>query len=258
MKIGVLIKQVPARDTRIAINSAGTWIDETGIQYETSEADEYALEAALQLKESLGGDVVAISLGPERVQEALRTALAKGADSALRIDAAAADATDPLRVATALAGVIRDASFDLVLSGLQSDDLGYGQTPVLLAELLDLPHATMVVGFEHTDSGLKVRRELEGGWFQDATLPLPAVLTIQSGINKPRYTALRGIMAAKRKPLEVIASSELLPRDVYAGVEVTRVFALEQTGNAEMLQGAPAEQAAALIERLRYSERVLS
>lgn len=258
MKIGVLIKQVPARDSELTINADESWIDETGIDFETSEPDDYALEAGLQLKEAQGGEVIAISLGPERVHEALQTALAKGADRAVHVTDEHGHGLDPLQVAGALAGVAKEESFDLVLSGLQSDDHGYGQTGVLLAELLGMPHATVVVNIEASGDKLKIKRELEEGWFQTTELPLPAVVTIQSGINKPRYTSLKGIIAARKKECKAVPSSEVMPTDMSSGMEILRIYAPEVSGAAEMLEGSTGEQAAALVEKLRYQARVLS
>ncbi len=257
MKIGVLIKQVPVRDAELTIAADESWIDETGVTFESCEPDDYALEAALQLKEAQGGEVVAISLGPARVQEVLSTALAKGADRAIHIVVEDANGLDPLQVAGALARTATDESFDLVLAGLQSDDNGYGQTGVLVAELLGVLHATVVVDISVDGDKLAVKRELEGGWFQSTELPLPAVLTIQSGINKPRYTTFKGIIAAKKKELREIPGADVIPTDVASGMKVLRIYAPDDTGMAEMLEGSPAEQAAALIEKLRYSARVL-
>lgn len=257
MKIGVLIKQVPARDTELTINADESWIDETGIEFESSEPDDYALEAGLQIKEAQGGEVVVISLGPARVQDALRTALAKGADRGVHIADEHGHGLDPLQVAGALAGIAREESFDLVLSGLQSDDHGYGQTGVLLAELLGVPHATVVVDIDATEDKLTVKRELEEGWTQQTELPLPAVLTIQSGINKPRYTSFKGIMAARKKEIREVASQAAMPSDISAGMEILRVYVPDEAGVAEMLQGSAAEQATALIEKLKYQARVL-
>ncbi len=257
MKIGVLIKQVPARDSEIAINADESWIDEDGIEFETSEPDDYALEAALQIKEAQGGEVVAISLGPKRVQDALRTALAKGADRAIHIADEHGHGLDPLQVAGALAGAVGAESFDLVVSGLQSDDHGYGQTGVLLAESLGLPHATVVVDIDAGTDKLTIKRELEEGWTQSVELPLPAVLTIQSGINKPRYTSFKGIMAARKKEIREIPGQDLMPADIAAGMRILRIYAPEGAAAAEMLEGGPAEQAAALLEKLKYQARVL-
>ena len=257
MKIGVLIKQVPARDSELTINSDESWIDESGIEFESSEPDDYALEAGLQLKEAQGGEVVVISLGPARVQDALRTALAKGADRGVHVVDEHGHGLDPLQVAGALAGIAKEESFDLVLSGLQSDDHGYGQTGVLLAELLGAPHATVVVDIEAAADRLTIKRELEEGWSQKVDVPLPAVLTIQSGINKPRYTSFKGIMAARKKEIREVGSQEVMPTDVSSGMQILRVYTPDDTGVAEMLEGGPAEQAAALIEKLKYQARVL-
>ncbi len=257
MKIGVLVKQVPARDSQLNIDSAQSWIDESGIEFESSEPDDYALEAALQLKEAEGGEVVVLSLGPDRVEETIRTALAKGADRGIHIVDEHGHGLDPLQVAAALAGVANEESFDLVLSGLQSDDLGYGQTGVLVAELLGVPHATVVVDIELAGDTIKAKRELEEGWYQSVSLPLPAALTIQSGINKPRYTSFKGIMAARKKEIRAVPSQEVMPADVSSGMEILRIYVPEVSGAAEMLEGGVAEQAAALVEKLKYQARVL-
>ena len=205
MKIIVAIKQVPERDAQVRIDAAGKWIEEADIQYAMNESDAYALEEALQLKEKHGGEVVVLSAGPERVGTTIREALAKGADRAIHIDADDLGKRDSLGVARLLAEAIKPESPDLVLTGLQSDDLGLGQTGVILAELLGLPHASLILQVEKTETGLSVKRELENGWFQTIELPLPAVLTIQSGGNKLRYATLMGIKRAKTKELRRIA-----------------------------------------------------
>src|SRR6201993_2150948 len=212
MKIIVAIKQVPERDAQVRIDSAGKWIEEADVQFAMNESDAYALEEALQLKEKHGGEVVVLSAGPERVGTTIREALAKGADRAIHVDADNLHTLDSLSVARILASAIKPESPDLVLTGLQSDDLGLGQTGVILAELLGLPHASLILTVEKTDAGLKVKRELEGGWFQTIEVPLPAVLTIQSGGNKLRYATLMGIKRAKSKEMRHIAAAD-------AGVE---------------------------------------
>ncbi len=205
MKIIVAIKQVPERDAQVRIDASGKWIEEADIQYAMNESDAYALEEALQLKEKHGGEVVVLSAGPERVGTTIREALAKGADRAIHIDADDLGQRDSLGVARLLAEAIKTEAADLVLTGLQSDDLGLGQTGVILAELLGLPHASLILQVEKTEAGLSVKRELENGWFQTIELPLPAVLTIQSGGNKLRYATLMGIKRAKTKELRRIA-----------------------------------------------------
>src|ERR1035438_5817586 len=187
MKILVAIKRVPARDSQLRIASSGKWIDEADLAYEINEADAYALEEGLQLKEKHGGEVVALCAGPARAAQAIREALAKGADRAIHIEEENLGALDPLAAARLLAAAVRTEKPDLILTGLQSDDLGSGQTGVVLAELIGLPHGTIIMAVGKIDSGIRVKRELEDGWFQNVEMPLPAVLTIQSGINKLRY-----------------------------------------------------------------------
>jgi electron transfer flavoprotein beta subunit len=256
MKIIVAIKQVPERDSSIVVASGGTGIDERDLAYAMNEPDAYALEEALQLKEKHGGEVIALSVGPERVAATLREALAKGADRAIHIqtDSGTLGARDTLSLARLLADAIRPESPDLVLTGLQSDDLGLGQTGVVLAELLGIPHATLILHVEKTDTGLKVKRELEDGWFQQVEMPLPALLTIQSGGNRLRYATLMGIKKARTKPTSTIAAAA---STVALAIELTRVYLPEKQKRTQMLQGTPAEIAAQLVEKLRSEVRVL-
>src|SRR5678815_1891012 len=192
MKIVVAIKQVPLRDSPLRVNTAGTWIQEDNVSFEINEPDAYALEEALQLREKHGGEVIVISAGPARVSQTLREALAKGADRGIHVDIAT---LDTLRVANVLAEALRAESPDLILTGLQSDDLGYGQTGVILAELLGLPGSTIIMQVEIKPGKVRVKRELEDGWFQHIEMPLPAVLTIQSGLNKLRYATLMTLIS---------------------------------------------------------------
>ncbi len=201
MKIAVCIKQVPAKDAPLRIAEGGAWIRETDIGFEMNEPDSFALEEALRLKEKHGGEVVAVSMGPERAKQVIKEALAKGADRGIHVADDKFFLLDPLGSAKSLAAALQKEKFDLILTGLQSDDQGFGQTGVLLAELLGLPHATIIMQIEVQDGRMRLKRELEAGWFQWVELPLPAVLTIQSGINKVRYASLKGIMAAKKKEI---------------------------------------------------------
>jgi len=254
MKIIVAIKQVPERDAQLSILPDGRWIEEDALHYVINEPDAYALEEALQLKEQHGGEVVALCAGPERVTSTLREALAKGADRAIHIASDTIGKLDTLALAHVLAEPIRAESPDLVLTGLQSDDLGLGQTGVVLAELLGVPHSTLVLHVEKTGAGIRVKRELEDGWFQHIDLPLPAVLTIQSGGNKLRYATLMGIKKAKTK--ETRSEAAAIPRTP-ATVELTRIFLPEKQKQTQMLKGSPAEIAAQLVEKLRSEVRVL-
>lgn len=253
MKIGVCMKQVPAKEAPLRINEAATWVREGDISYETNEPDNYALEEALRLKEKHGGEVVVISLGPERVRQVIKEGLAKGAERAIHIVDDEFYALDPLQTATAIAGAVREEKFDLLLTGLQSDDHGFAQIGVILAELLDLPHATIIMEIQVQEGRMKVKRELEGGWFQWVTLPLPAVLTIQSGINKPRYASLKGIMAAKKKEIRAVPRGEVCP----ATQQTKKLYVPEKTKKTEFLEGPPKQAVAKLLEKLKHEARVL-
>lgn len=256
MKIIVAIKQVPERDAPVRIDGSGKWIEESDVQYAMNESDAYALEEALQMKEKHGGEVVVVSAGPERVGTTIREALAKGADRAIHIDAEDLRQRDALGVARLIAEAIRPESPDLVLTGLQSDDLGYGQTGVILAELLGLPHATLILNVEKTDAGLKVKRELEAGWFQDIELPLPAALSIQSGGTKLRYATLMGIKKAKTKEMRVVSAAEL--GAAAAPVAVLQSITLPQKQKStQIIEGDAKQAAATLVEKLKFEVRVL-
>jgi electron transfer flavoprotein beta subunit len=256
MKIIVAIKQVPERDAQVRIDAAAKWIEESGLQHALNESDAYALEEALQLKEKNGGEVVVLIAGPERVGPTIREALAKGADRAIHIDCADLGKLDALGVARLLAAAIKPENPDLVLTGLQSDDLGQGQTGVILAELLGLPHSSLILHVEKTDAGLTVKRELEEGWFQTIELPAPAVLTIQSGGNKLRYATLMGIKRARSKPVLQVAEAELAI-DAAPVVVLERVALPQKQKSTQILSGTPKDAAAALVEKLKFEARVL-
>jgi electron transfer flavoprotein beta subunit len=256
MKIVVAIKQVPERDAQVRIDAAEKWIEESGLQFALNESDAYALEEALQLKEKHGGEVVVVSAGPERVSQTIREALAKGADRAIHIDCDDLGSRDALGVARLLAEAVRPENPDLVLTGLQSDDLGLGQTGVIVAELLGLPHSTLILHVEKTGAGLTVKRELEEGWFQEIELPVPAVLTIQSGGNKLRYATLMGIKRAKTKEVRRVRAAEL-GAGAAPVVVLERIALPSKQRSTQMLPGTAKEAAAALVEKLKFEARVL-
>lgn len=241
------------------LNPAGTWIQETDLSFEINEPDIYALEEALRLKEKHGGEVVLCSLGPARAQQAIKEALAKGADRALHLDDPSFEGLDAFGAARALAGAIRREKPDLVLTGLQSDDNGFAQTGVILAEMLGLPYATIIMEIQVSGTALKVKRELEGGWFQWLELPLPALLAIQSGINKPRYATLKGIMAAKTKPIQKLTPGDLgLSReDLSPRQRFLKVYVPPKSSQTEYLQGSPKEIATRLVDKLKNQARVI-
>ena len=253
MKIAVCIKQVPTREWQPRLNESKTWIREQDASFEMNEPDAYALEEALRLREKHGGEVVVCSAGPGRVAQVIREALARGADRALHVADDRLAAADASMVAEALAGAMRGQSFDLIMTGLQSDDQGFAQTGVLIAERLALPHATIIMEVQASAAGLRVKRELEGAWFQWVSMPLPAVLTIQSGINQLRYATLKGIMAAKKKEIaRVPAPAGLKPTQRIVSLSVP-----QKTKHTEIIAGSSAEAAAELVRRLREERRVI-
>jgi electron transfer flavoprotein beta subunit len=261
MKIAVCIKQVPTREWQPRLNDGKTWIREQDASFEMNEPDAYALEEALRLREKQGGEVVVCSAGPARVQQVLREALARGADRALLVEDDALASADASVTADAMAAAMKDEQFDLVLTGLQSDDQGHAQMGVILAERLGISHSTIIMEVQITDPStgagqaarLRVKRELEGGWFQWIAMPLPALLTIQSGINQLRYATLKGIMAAKKKEIRKVPLA--------AGLEPTQeIVSLSvpvRSKQTHMIAGPPAEAAKELVRRLREEARVL-
>jgi electron transfer flavoprotein beta subunit len=250
------MKQVPQKDVPLKLNESGTWIRED-VSYEVNEPDAYALEEALRQREKHGGEVVVISAGPARAQQVLREALAKGANRAIHLEDDRFLTLDALNIAKALAAAIKDEQFDLVFTGLQSDDYGYAQTGVVLAELLGWPHATIIMQIEKKDGGIRLKRELEGGFFQFIDMPLPAVLTIQSGINKLRYATLIGIKQAKTKPLRKVSWDEISPALGENLQKLERLYVPAKTKTTEFLDGPPAEVAKKLVNKLREEIRVL-
>jgi electron transfer flavoprotein beta subunit len=253
MKIAVCIKQVPTREWQPRLRDDKTWIREQDVSYEMNEPDAYALEEALRLREKHGGEVVVCSAGPARVQQVIREALARGADRAIHVEDEALASADAFVTADALASAMAGDAFDLVLTGLQSDDQGHGQTGVVLAERLGMPHSTIIMEIQVQDAGLRVKRELEGGWFQWLAMPLPALLTIQSGINQLRYATLKGIMAAKKKEIRKAP----LPAGLQASQQIVALALPARGKQTQMIEGAPAAAAADLVRRLREDARAL-
>ena len=259
MKICVLIKQVPHRESVLKIDADETWVVEDNLVFITSESDTYALEEGLLLKESRGGEVVVCTMGPERAGQVLKDALAKGADRALFLQDDSFSQLDSQGAARAFAAALKDEQFDLVLLGLQSDDTGDAQLGPMLAEELNLPHVTLVMGTELLDGRVKVKQELEGGWSQHLEVDLPALLTIQSGINKPRYASLRGIMAMKKKEIKQLTAADLglNADDLVPDKIVVRLYVPPKTKDTIFLKGAPEEVVVQLVEKLANEAKVL-
>jgi len=253
MKIAVLVKQVPGSESPLPLNSNQSWLDENGISYVMNECDNYAIEEALQIKEGNGdGEVVVISLGPERVQKVIREGLAKGADRAIHVQIDSGALADPLIIASLLTEAIRDEKFDLILSGLQSDDLGMGQTGIIVGELLDMSTASLAMATELSEGKIKVKRELEAGFFQWVSMSLPASITIQSGLNTPRYPSLKGIMGAKKKEINVVT-----PNVDNIRQSAKKVYVPQSDKQTTMIEGSVDQIVDKLVETFRNEIKVL-
>jgi electron transfer flavoprotein beta subunit len=253
MKIAVCIKQVPTREWQPRLNDDKTWIREGDASFEMNEPDAYALEEALRLKEKHGGEVIVCSAGPSRVAQVIREALARGADRAIHVEDEGLASADAFVTSAALAAAMKDEAFDLILTGLQSDDQGFAQVGVIVAEKLGLPHATIIMEVQVDGGALRVKRELEGGWFQFVAMPLPAVLTIQSGINQLRYATLKGIMAAKKKEIRKAAA----PAGAASKQKIVSLYVPEKGKKTQIIGGSPAEAAKELVRKLREEARVI-
>jgi len=258
MKILVLMKQVANKDAVLRINKDSTWIEEADLSFEVNESDGYALEEALRIREKVGsGEVVVVSMGPARAKSVIKDALARGADRAIHVLGDNVVHLSPFAAAAVLAEAIRDENADLVMTGLQSDDYGYAQTGVILAEILGLPHATIVIEVDAGGEQLRVKRELESGWYQWYTMPRPALLTIQSGISQIRYATLKGIMAAKKKEIkEVSPNAEVVGKTSHQRIE--KIYLPQKSKQTQFLGGGDAKKGAVeLAEKLRTEARVI-
>jgi electron transfer flavoprotein beta subunit len=258
MKIIVLMKQVANKDAVLRIGPDEKWINEADISQQTNESDGYALEEALRVKEAKGeGEVIVCSLGPQSAKTVIKDALARGADRAIHVVHDTPNKLSPYQIAKAIADAIREENADLVFTGLQSDDASYGQTGVVLAELLGIPHATIVIEVDRGSLGdtLRVKRELESGWYQWFTYKLPALLTIQSGISQIRYASLKGIMAAKKKEIKDVTPSI----EGFAGAQtIEKVYMPLKTKQTQILGNGDAKAGAVeLVEKLKSEVRVI-
>ncbi|HEX8775121.1 MAG TPA: electron transfer flavoprotein subunit beta/FixA family protein [Pyrinomonadaceae bacterium] len=257
MKTIVLMKQVANKDAILRINKDASWIEEGDLSYEVNESDGYALEEALRLKEKHGGEVVICSMGPQRVKSVIKDGLARGADRAIHVLLDTVTNLSPFAAASILADAIREEQADLVLTGLQSDDYGYAQTGVIMAELLNVPHATIVIEVDASGEQLRVKRELESGWYQWYSMSRPALLTIQSGISQIRYATLKGIMAAKKKEIrEVTPAGDAAARPSHQRIE--KIYFPQKTKQTQFLGDGDAKAGAvALAEKLHTEARVI-
>ncbi len=252
MKIAVLVKQVPGAESPLPMVSSQNWLDESQVAYIMNESDNYALEEALQIREKNNdGEVVVVSLGPDRTQKVIREALSKGADRAIHIQSDGNYPTDPLVTASLFAESLKDESFDLIFSGLQSDDLGFGQTGVILGELLGMSTATLAMATEIIDNKIKVKRELEAGYFQWVTMTLPASISVQSGCNTPRYPSLKGIMGAKKKEINVVT-----PAVMDQNQSIKKIYAPNSTKETVMIEGSADQIVEKLVKIFRNEIKI--
>ena len=258
MKTIVLMKQVANKDAVLRIRADEKWIDESSVSQQTNESDGYALEEALRLKEAKGeGEVIVCTLGKTGAKTVIKDALARGADRGIHIIVEDENKLSPREIAKTIADAIRDENADLIFTGLQSDDASYGQTGVILAELLGIPHATIVIEVDHENlnGSLRLKRELESGWYQWFTYQLPALLTIQSGISQIRYASLKGIMAAKKKEIREVTPSL---DDSASAQQIQKVYMPLKTKQTQMLGDGDAKKGAAeLVEKLKTEVRVI-
>jgi electron transfer flavoprotein beta subunit len=255
MKVMVCLKQVPHQDARLDVAASGTWIQEDNIKFEINSYDTYALEEALRIKDAGNAEVVVVSIGPDRVTQALRTALGMGADRAIHVKDPALDGSDALGTAKVLAAVARQENADLVLCGLMGDDGNFAAIPPMLAELLDVPSATGVVATRMSDSRIEVERELEGGAMEVVDLPRPCLLAIQTGANQVRYASLKGIMQAKKKPVDVKTAADLgvagQAGAAAAKIKTVKVYVPPKADRAAILSGSTGEVVAQLVAKIK-------
>ena len=255
MKILVCLKQVPHQDARLDVNGDGTWIKEDGIKFEINSYDTYALEEALRIKDAGEAEVVVASIGPDRVTQALRTALGMGADRAVHVNDDAVNGSDGLGIAKVLAAVAKEENPDLIFMGLMSDDGNASAVPPMVAELVGMPSATAVVAAERSDASVRVERELEGGALEVVDLPTPCLLAIQSGMNQVRYASLKGIMAAKKKPIDVKTAADLGVADAVgagaAKVKIEKIYQPPKGDGAEILSGSTDDIVKGLVTKIK-------
>lgn len=256
MKIAVLVKQVPGSESVLPISDKQTWIDEHMVSFVMNPPDNFALEEALLISETEGdGEVVIVSMGPARVQKVIREGLAKGADRGIHLEEDGRIETDPLSIAKCFSSVLKEENFDLILTGLQSDDMGMGQTGILIGELLGMSTATLAMETDVQNGSIRVKRELESGWFQWIKMPLPASISIQSGLNTPRYPSLKGIMGAKKKEVKVVTSGEL--KTASKSQSINKVFVPQTTKQTEVIEGDTDAAVTRIVEILKSEIKIL-
>ena len=256
MNILICIKQVPDMESKFKINGEGTWYDRADLAWRMNEYDEYAVEQAVRLKEQVkDADLTVLCIGPDQVTEAIKKALAMGCDRGVHIADPDSAKREPIAIATMIAGFAKDKNFDVIFTGIQSQDRGSAQVGVMVAELLGIPAVTTIVGFAYDNGTVQVKRELEGGSKALVTATTPVVLTCQLGLNTPRYPTLPNIMKAKKKELLPLAPDVggLGPRQ-----ETTACAFPEKKGGGLVLEGEIPELADKLIQLLKEKTTVLA
>jgi electron transfer flavoprotein beta subunit len=255
MKIMVCLKQVPHQDARLDINGDGTWVKEDGIKFEINSYDTYALEEALRIKDAGEAEVVVVSIGPDRVTQALRTALGMGADRAIHINDPEGEGSDTIATAKVLAAVAKEENPDLILMGLMSDDGNFAAVAPMIAEFAGMPHTTAAVKVERSNGTITCDREIEGGASEVVELQAPCLIAVQSGLNQVRYASLKGIMAAKKKPLDVKTAADLgLAGQVGAGAAKVTVVSIAppvKGDTAEILEGSTDDVVSGLVTKIK-------
>ena len=259
MKICVLIKQVPDKDSPLTIAEDNLSLVENNITWVSNESDNYALEEALRIKESHGGEVVVCTLGSESARQVLKDAMAKGADRSIFLSDSQFDSLDILSLAKVFTSALKDGNFDLILSGLQSDDQGNAQLGILIAELLNMSHASLVMGAEvQNNNTIKVKRELESGWFQWTTLSLPASISIQSGINTPRYATLKGIMMVKNKTTDQLSAHDIGIENLTPNITLEKLYVPKKSKETIFIDGSPDEIVEKLVDVFKNEIKVMN
>jgi electron transfer flavoprotein beta subunit len=256
MKLLVCIKQVPDMESKFKIDADGVWYDRGDLAWRMNEYDEYAVEQAVQVKEATGADLTVLCIGPDQVKETMKKALAMGCDRGVHIADDQSHRRDPFQIASLIAAFARDKGFDLIFTGMQSQDRGSGQVGVMAAELLGLPAVTTIVGFALAGNTITVKRELEGGVKATVEAALPALVTCQLGLNTPRYPTLPNIMKAKKKELLTVAAADLSPAD--ALLNTVKLTFPEKKGGGVFLEGDVGEVADRLIRILKEKTSVLA
>ncbi|MDR2548770.1 MAG: electron transfer flavoprotein subunit beta/FixA family protein [Desulfobulbus sp.] len=256
MNILICIKQVPDMESKFKINGEGTWYDRADLAWRMNEYDEYAVEQAVRLKEQVkDADLTVLCIGPDQVTESIKKALAMGCDRGVHITDPDSSQREPITIATMIAGFAKDKNFDIIFTGMQSQDRGSAQVGVMVAELLGIPAVTTIVDFAYDNGSIQVKRELEGGSKALVTATAPVVLTCQLGLNTPRYPTLPNIMKAKKKELLALSPDT---GGIDARQETTACYFPEKKGGGLVLEGEIPELADKLIQLLKEKTSVLA